>query len=501
MKFIIKPFSEIMIKSKPVRKRLLQTLQYNLNLRVKALNSNLKVSIFYDKLELNIKDPDGETEFDLVAIKKALSRTPGIESFLEVESHEICDFDAILEKAAEVYLNQIKDKSFVVRVKRSGKHDFTSVELERYVGAGLLKKLDTLGIHGKVDVKTPEIKVAIEVKDENLYIVKNTGYGMGGYPTGAQDKIISLISGGFDSGVSTYSMMKRGCKVDFLFFNLGGSAHELGVKQVAYFLNNQFSVGYSANIITVPFEKLVRELVTNIHHKYRAIILKRCMLKIADQISQEQDYYAIVKGDSLGQVSSQTLKNMFVIDKASDTLVLRPLIAFNKQEIVNITKQIGTYDFACNMPEYCGVISDKPSTGAKLEDVLKEEKNLDLSILEEAFINKKVAKVTDVINQIQTGNNDIEYSNFALENDVVIDVRDPENIKKKPLVIEGKENLEIPFYDINNVFKDLDQSKTYLLYCDKGVMSKLHGLYLKEKGFGNVKVFKVLEKDKTCGTL
>jgi thiamine biosynthesis protein ThiI len=133
MKFIIKPFSEIMIKSKPVRKRLLQTLQYNLNLRVKEISSNLKVSIFYDKLELNIKDLNIKTEFDLNAIKNALSRTPGIESFIEVESHDICDFDTMLEKASEIYLDQIHAKSFVVRVKRNGKHDFTSVELERHI--------------------------------------------------------------------------------------------------------------------------------------------------------------------------------------------------------------------------------------------------------------------------------------------------------------------------------------------------------------------------------
>jgi thiamine biosynthesis protein ThiI len=114
--------------------------------------------------------------------------------------------------------------------------------------------------------------------------------------------------------------------------------------------------------MTIPFEAVVKELVTNIGHKYRAIILKRCMLKVADQLAQAHKYYAIVKGDSLGQVSSQTLKNMFVIDKASQTLILRPLIGFNKQEIIDITKMIGTYDFACNMPEYCGVISDRPST-------------------------------------------------------------------------------------------------------------------------------------------
>ena len=324
---------------------------------------------------------------------------------------------------------------------------------------------------------------------------------MWGYPIGMQDKVLSLISGGFDSGVSTYNMMKRGCRVDFLFFNLWGSAHELGVKQVAYYLNNQFSSGYSANIVTVPFEKVVKELVTNIDHKYRAIILKRCMLKVADILAQQHEYYAIIKGDSLWQVSSQTLKNMFVIDKASDTLVLRPLIAHNKQEIVDITRHIWTYDFACNMPEYCGVISDKPATWAKLEKVLKEEARFDDTLLHEALENKKVEKTTDILKQVQTESEDIEYKNFPTDDDIIIDIRDPDAIKKTPFTVEGRDIIQMPFYDVNNEFKNLDQTKNYILYCDKWVMSKLHGLYLIEKWFHNIAVYRPLEADKVCGTL
>ncbi|USN57744.1 MAG: hypothetical protein H6767_05140 [Candidatus Peribacteria bacterium] len=135
-------------------------------------------------------------------------------------------------------------------------------------------------------------------------------------------------------------MMRRGCMLDYLFFNLGGSAHELGVKQVAYYLSKYFSAGYGARIITVPFESVVKLLVTDIHHKYRGVILKRCMLKCADMLAKQGRYYAVVKGDSLGQVSSQTLKNMHVIDQACDTLVLRPLIGNNKQEIINMAKYI-----------------------------------------------------------------------------------------------------------------------------------------------------------------
>jgi len=506
MKFIIKPFSEIMVKSKPVRKRYMQTMQYNLHLKFRDLDENIKVWVFWDKLELNLKDESIELKTDIKSIKKVLSRTPGIESFLEVEWHKIESlesenveqkviFDEVLEKAADIYLDRIKDKTFVTRVKRSGKHWFKSTEIERYVGAWLLIKLDKIGINWKVNLRSPEVTVKLEIKDSNLYVVKSVWYWIGWYPTWTQDKIISLISGWFDSWVSTFSLMKRWCKVDFLFFNLWGSAHELWVKQVAYYLNDEFSSWYAANIITVPFEDLVADLVKNVDHKYRAIILKRCMLKVADMIAKEHEYYAIVKWDSLGQVSSQTLKNMFAVDKACDTLVLRPLIWHNKQEIVDITKQIWTYDFACNMPEYCWVISDKPATWARLEKVEHAEKDMDDEILINSFNNKKVEKVRDILKQTNT-NEDIDFVSLPHENDIIIDVRDPDMIEKSPL--KGKNHIEIPFYEINNEFSKLDSEKRYILFCDKWIMSKLHWLYLLEKWFKNVAVFRPLESDMTC---
>ena len=503
MKYIIKPFSEIMIKSKPVRKRYLSRLQSNIVNKIKPINNNIKTNLFWDKLELNIADEfkDQITPEDNKSIQKVLSRMPWVEAFMKVNSFELKDFQDTFEKVSQSYLDKIRDKSFVVRVKRSWEHDFTSIELERYIGGGLLKRLDEQGVKGRVDVRNAQVTVSLEIKNNDLYIVNQRLEGIGGYPTGTQDAIISLLSGWFDSWVSTFSMMKRGCKVDFLFFNLWGSAHELGVKQVAYYLNNNFSSGYNANIITVPFEDVVKDLVTNVHHKYRAIILKRCMLKVADLISQERKYYAIVKGDSLGQVSSQTLKNMFAIDKASDTLVLRPLISFNKQEIINISQKIGTYDFAVNMPEYCGVISDKPATGASLQDVLEAEETFNSDLLTHAFENKKVEKTSDVIDHANAQSEEIETTNFPSSGEVIIDLREKDGIKKSPLNIESNEIINIPFYDINNRFKDLDQQKQYLLYCEKWVLSKLHGLYLKEKGFKNLRVYRAIEKDKTCWVL
>ncbi len=491
MKIIIKPFSEIMIKSKPVRKRIMNFLARNIKERLKLdlSKEDFLVQVFWDKLELDFLGKENEK------IIKILEKVPWIESFLEVLDFKISwdskkgQFDFIFQKAKEYFLDKIENKSFVVRVKRSGQHNFSSIELERYIWWGLLK----FSNNSKVELKNPDITVRIEIKDNKLFLVKDVYYWIWWYPVWSQNKVLSLISWWFDSWVATFSLMKRWAKVDYLFFNLGWTAHELWVKQVAYYLWKNFWAWYNSKFITINFEEVVKELLTKINHKYRWIILKRLFLKLADSLAKEYNYYALVKWDSLWQVSSQTLENMAVIDKICDSLVFRPLIWFNKQEIVDLAKKIGTYTFACNMPEYCWVISDNPATAAKLKDVEKEEEKFDFSLLEKAFLERKVEKITEVLNS-KVNWEDLEIVYLPWKDDIIIDLREEKEILKKPLILDDIEVLKIPFYEINSKFKDLDQSKNYLFYCEKWVLSRLHWEYLKEKWFNNIKIYRYLEK-------
>jgi len=512
MKIIIKPFSEIMIKSKPVRKRYLQILQTNIARSLKMLDENIKTNLFYDKLEVNFAAtslPMGEIDWGLKEdIIKKLQYIPGVEFFIDVETFELERellekednseiFDFIFGKAKDFYLDKITNKTFVARVKRNWKHNFNSIDLERYVWWGLLK----YGENAKVKLKNPDLTIKIEIKDNSLFLVRESYFGVWGYPVWTQDRVISLISWWFDSGVSTYQMMRRWCKTDYLFFNLGGSAHELWVKQVSSYLWKNFWVWYDARFVTIPFEDVVKELVEKVDSRFRWVLLKRYFLKVADKLAKDHHYYAIVQWDSLGQVSSQTLKNMHVIDKASDTLVLRPLIWFNKQEIIDITRQIWTYNFACNMPEYCGVISDKPATWATLDQVLEQEARIDESILDKAIENWKLEYLKKLLSPHlaspsgeRDNTDEIEISYVPEWWEIVIDIREEADIKKRPIILENTEILQIPFTNINSEFKKLDQSKTYLFYCDKWVLSKLHWLYLKELGFDNIKIYRYLEK-------
>lgn len=475
-----------MVKSNSVRKLFLRRLFSNVRIALEPYGT-VKIELFWDKLEIDV---GLVSSYDMQKIKQKLAYIPGIDMILWTVKYRLWGFHDILKKVQEVYAKELEGKRFVVRVRRTGKHEFRSIDLERDIWGGILQNIRGT----KVDLHHPQVTVQLEIKDEALYLIRERIPGVWGLPVGVQDRVLSLLSWGFDSGVSSYLMMRRGCMLDYLFFNLGGSAHELGVKQVAYYLSKYFSAGYSARIITVPFESVVKLLVTDIHHKYRGVILKRCMLKCADILAKQGRYYAVVKGDSLGQVSSQTLKNIHVIDQACDTLVLRPLIGNNKQEIINMAKYIWTHNFACQMPEYCGIISDRPSTGARIEDVLEEEKKLPDDWLITVLEARKIEKVAEIIEQAGEIGKRTEVAYLQGEGQVVVDIREPEKVKKHPLNKEVLEVLEVPFYDINHRFKELDQTKEYLLFCDNGVLSNLHALYLQEQGFLNVKIYMPIDK-------
>ena len=491
MKYIIKLSPEITIKSKPVRKQCLLMLKNNITKHFRF--NDLSASVSWNRDRINV-------EWNSDRISKILTQIAWIAHFMEVESFALPEkedeiFDFVFEKAKEYFSDIIEWKTFVVRVKRSWNHEFKSIDLERYIWWGLLQNSK----NAKVKIKNPDVTVSLEVKDKKFHIIKHRIEWMWGYPVWFQDKVLSLISGGFDSWVSSYSMIKRWCEVDYLFFNLWGSAHELWVKQVSYYLWKTFWVPHKkARFITIPFEELIAELLTKVNHRFRWVLLKRFMLRVASIISEDH-YLALVKWDSLWQVSSQTLKNMHVIDKASSTLVLRPLIADNKQEIIDISKKIWTYNFACNMPEYCWVISDKPATWAKLEDILKEEANILDEVINRAIEWKKVEFVKNMMDEYSGDEkSELEVVFLPWNDEIVIDIREEAEKKKKKLVLENTEIIEIPFFEINYKFKDLDISKTYLFYCEKGVLSNLHWLYLREKWFENIKVYRKIDWEKNC---
>lgn len=494
MKYIIKFFPEIIVKSKSVRQEMSKVLQRNIRNVLNRSAVKVKIQDCWDKLVVRLDETDGPCPRSSREVAEMLCRIPGIHNVMEAEEYEYSSMHDIYEKTAAVYGPQIAGKTFCVRVKRKGKQEFRSIDVEKYVGGGLNQNFPSAG----VKLKDPDMVITLEIDNDRLFLITGIYEGLGGYPLSTQEEVLSLISGGFDSGVSSYMFIRRGCRVHYLFFNMGGNAHEIGVKQESYYIWDKFASSHKVRFISVPFEKMVGEILTKTDHSVRGVILKRMMMRIASIIAKKLKAGALVTGESLGQVSSQTLTNLSVIDRVTDTLILRPLIVTDKQDIIDKARDIGTIHFAETMPEYCGVISDRPTVKADVAFVEAEESKIDMSLIEElaeASVWMDIRDIPEDTKEMIGG--EVEITDYAASNEVVVDIRAQDEIDAKPLVTD-KPHLTIPFFKISSEFANLDQTKTYLLYCEKGVMSKMQAMYLKDQGFQNVKVFRLKEKQHGC---
>ncbi|MBD2859980.1 tRNA 4-thiouridine(8) synthase ThiI [Spongiibacter sp. KMU-158] len=482
MQYIIKLFPEIIVKSRPVRKNFTRQLADNLRKLLKSVDPDIVVTREWDRITVNTAVTAPGELAELVGI---MSRTPGIAHFLEVVESPFTDLHNIYEQTQAELGASLSGKRFAVRCKRSGQHEFNSGEVERYVGGGLNQNTDAAG----VDLTKPEVVIRLEVREDKLLMVRRRYEGLGGFPIGSIDSAVSLISGGFDSTVSTYMSMRRGMRTHFCFFNLGGREHEVGVKEVALYLWMRFGASHRVQFITVPFEDVVAEILKNVENSQMGVILKRMMLRAASQVAAKLEAPALVTGESVAQVSSQTLQNLSVIDSVTETLVLRPLITSDKQDIISTAAKIGTEEFAANMPEYCGVISVKPTTRARPERIAAQEENFDFAVLDRA-IETAVYTNIDQLAEEEITAIEVEVTPIPLPDAVILDVRHPDEIENRPLKLPNAKVQCVPFYELHRRFADLDASVTYLLYCEKGVMSRLHASHLVEQGIKNVKVYR-----------
>jgi len=482
MKLIVKVFPEITIKSRPVRKRFIRQLAKNIRSVTRDLDPDLRVSGVWDNLEVETKLDEPKTLRNLI---ERLSCTPGITHFLEVHEYPLGDLDDITEKCRVHYADLLPGKLFAVRCKRAGKHSFSSMDVERYVGSQLRQQCGAAGI----SLKTPQVRVRMEIRDQRLFVVHHQHEGLGGFPLGALEQTLVLMSGGFDSTVAAYQMMRRGLISHFCFFNLGGRAHELGVMEVAHYLWDKFGRSQRVLFVSVPFEEVLGEIIGKVDNAHMGVVLKRMMLRAATRVADQLEIDALVTGEAISQVSSQTLPNLAVIDAVTDKLVMRPLIASHKQDIIDTAERIGTAEFAKHMPEYCGVISVGPTTRAKPARVVYEEAQFDMGVLDRALERTRLVPIDRVIDEL---GEDIQVEEVceALPGQIVLDIRHPHAQQDQPLEIGGIEVQAVPFFALNTQFKTLDAVRQYLLYCDKGVMSRLHAHHLLSEGYANVRVYR-----------
>jgi len=475
-KFILKLFPEIMVKGSSAKRQMVGQLYNNLLLMLGRFSEEIAVRKFSDKIE--VLTPLAH----VIEVRQLLLDTPGIEQVLEaLQFDNMNTLDEIKVKVGDITHEAIEGKTFVIRAKRSGNHDFRSTELEQTVGGYMLATYPNNG----VDLHNPDVTIRIELLNNQLNIITNKHVGLAGFPLGTQGDILSLMSGGFDSTIASYLTMKRGIKTHFIFFNLGGVAHEIGVKQVALYLWSKFGSSHKVKFISVPFDDVLTEIFASTHETYMGVTLKRLMLLAAEKVANEMDIDALVTGESVAQVSSQTLRNLALIDQATSMLVLRPLATMNKPEIMDMAKAIGTKYFAENMPEYCGVISKNPITHGSYKRMEREAKRFDYTVLDKAVEDAVTINIDDILDDVTT-NTAIEVVQALSDEMVVIDIRAEDDC-----IETSCKSIKIPFHKLKTEFKKLPQDKEYLLYCEKGIMSQLHAQYLRDaQDAKNVRVYR-----------
>lgn len=307
-----------------------------------------------------------------------LAKIPGLAKIAPAVTSDL-KIEAIKQAVAGFsFSNDIK--TFRVTATRANKkYPMPSSEVEKIIGAYIVQ------IRGwKVDLVNFDLNLRVEIGEKLAKIYGNTTWGAGGLPTGISGKILCLLSGGIDSPVAAYEMMKRGAEIELIHFQNQTQVTE-EVSQKIFDLAKTLAVFQPRiKLNIVPFGDWQRQIVMKIPADYRMLITRRLMFKYAENYAQKENILALCTGDSLGQVASQTLENLSAVYNSVNMLKLTPLISYNKTEIVKIAKKIKTLGISERPYEDCCslFVAKHPQTRARLKNVLKIEKALDLTELD-----------------------------------------------------------------------------------------------------------------------
>ncbi len=279
-----------------------------------------------------------------------------------------------------------KFKSFRIDSRRGDKRfKYTSEQINIKLGDVVRKKL------GKgVDLENPDLTVFVEIADNHAFVYFEKIQGPGGLPVGVSGRVVCLISSGIDSPLAAYRMMKRGLRVIFVHFHSYPSTSKKSIEKTIKLVKLLNEYQFDSRLYLIPFIGIQKEIVNETLEKYRVILYRRVMIRVAEEVANMTRSKALVTGESVGQVASQTLDNIFVIDKASGMPILRPLVGHDKQEIINEAEKIGTYRISIQPHEDCCslFIPKHPETHASLDKIEEMEKFIDIDNLVKNSIKK-----------------------------------------------------------------------------------------------------------------
>ena len=377
----------------------LSTKKGNRNFFINTLYNNVKsklgmydVSINKDRAKMTIKFRDE----DLDDIVKIVGKVFGIHTF---NIAYLCDSDedAIKSTVMEVVSNT-NFNTFKVETKRSDKRfPIHSGDLNRILGGMILKNVTNI----KVDVHNPDLLLKVEIREDGTYIYYNSFNGSGGYPVGTQPKGMLMLSGGIDSPVAGYLAMKRGIVIDAVYFEAIPHTSLEAREKVITLCRKLSSYTNHINLHIVNFTTIQEEIYKNCREDYCITIMRRMMYRIMEKLATKYNGLAIINGESVGQVASQTLTSMSVINSVTNMPVIRPLACLDKLEIMDIARKIDTYETSILPYEDCCTVfvPKHPAINPKIETAIKEENKFDYDrLINEAVDSLNTIQVNDVVN-------------------------------------------------------------------------------------------------------
>ena len=359
--------------------KLLSNIKYS----IKKFDKNLSVYKTPGRIFLN-------TSADKDIVKESLQKTPGLVSFSPVEKVDL-DINEIKQIVLKIANSHIKDDSkitFRISARRSNKeYKYDSMDLQYDLGEHIIENIDEDNI--KVDLHNPDLDINVEIRKNFAYIYSKVYEGIGGLPAGTNGKVGLMLSGGIDSPVAGFMGMKRGAEIIPIYFHSFPFTSDRTKEKVIDLAKVLANYQNKIDLYIVNFTEILKEINDKCPDKLLTIIMRRLMLKITEMIIEKQNGKAIITGESIGQVASQTLEAIKVTNSVPELPILRPLVGLNKLQIINLAKDIGTYEISIRPYEDCCTVfvPNSPETRPTINQVLEGEKNLNINDLIKQAVN------------------------------------------------------------------------------------------------------------------
>jgi len=454
---------EISTKSRHTRRRFQRRLRGNLKAALERAGHDSRIVDSRDRIDIHGVPTSAAA---------VLARVFGVQSVRAAHAVAWSSLDDVVDAGTALFAEAVQGRRFAVRPRRVGNSDHprrTSDDIARRLGAKLVEA------GGRVDLDAPELAVHVEIRRDDAVLFGNPLPGPGGLPLGTEGRALTLISGGFDSAVAAWQLLRRGLDMDFVLFDLAGPEQVAGVQRVLTELERHWLHGSRARLFVADFRPVVAELRANTRGDYWQVMIKRLMLRAAHRLARRTGAGALVTGEALGQVSSQTLANLGAIGACAELPILRPLVGMNKQDILEHARAIGTYEASAGNAEFCALDGGKPVTGARAGTLDGLEKQIDSTLIDR-LVDEAEPIERDGFARSRPSEASLEY---VPETAVVIDLRD----ERAQARWAWPDAVQLDFDRACRFTSSLPKDRNYLLVCEFGLKSAWLAEAMRREGF------------------